>query len=452
MTTATQPDLRDTMFRVEVALARVVAATRGLRVEARPAVAGPFTLSYPVHLGAYQKLPEGALATVPATAEHIRRFMALGPAFAEAIRRAGVELRGAVRVADVEGHGLVVEVPSPSPWLPGGRQLAGYTSGLRVCVGIDQWKQPTTVDLTHTHGLGFIGTTGSGKTLAARAVVYGLARANRPTDLVYLIMAEKSDDWRDLARANHCLGLAATPGEMRAAASWAVEQMRQRNREGVSIPAIVVVLDDAHEAFNHDATLGRILSPLWTTGRGRGVIPFFISQSAGSTRAMGDSITEDNMRARIQFKTTSSTAAAKAAGRGGSGLHLLSGQTGDASLDIDGVRRRIATAWLTDTSDLDGGDAPPTPAWREVSPSLSPGGATRVTSPASRPPVTGDSDSDTLPQRTARGPLTAEDRAAIRARFHLLGSATAVAESYFGARNGRNVRLVADVLREGGNA
>ncbi len=110
---ATQPDLRDTMFRVEVALARVVAATQSLHVEARPAVAGPFTLSYPVHLGGMRRV--GAdLVPVPATAEHIRRFLALGPAFTEAIRRAGVPLRGAVRVADVDGHGLVVEVPSPT--------------------------------------------------------------------------------------------------------------------------------------------------------------------------------------------------------------------------------------------------------------------------------------------------------------------------------------------------
>lgn len=449
---AMQVDMRDTMFRVEAALARVVAASRGLRVEARPAVQGPFTLSYPVHLGAYDR--DGY--PTPASAEHIRKFLCLGPAFAESVRHAGVPVRGTVRVADVDGYGLVIEVPSPSPWLPAGRDLAAHTSGLRVAVGIDQWRRPAHVDLRVHHGLMLIGATGSGKTLSALSSLYGLARANKPCDMVYLILAAKRDTWLPLARADHCLGLASTPAEMRAAGRWVVAELDRRNREGYSTPTLVVVVDDAHRVFEADPTLGRMLAALWTTGRERRVIPWYTTQAGGSNRATGDSIAEDNARARLLFKTTSGGAAARASGQSGTGLHLLSGKTGDAALSIDNAITRIATAWLTDTSDLESGDDEPLPVWRSASPSpsLSPvtGGFKTPGAPRDAGVGDSDSDSDTLPRRAGRGPLTAEDRAAIRARFQMLGSATAVAESYFGARNGRNVRLVADVLDEGGDA
>lgn len=312
----------------EKRIAGVVVA-EGLHVGLLGVVQGPLVVTFRIRL----------LRPSPAA---LRKLLGVGPALAQALQ---VE---SVRITDT-AQGVLVEVPSPQPRTPSAAHLVGYGRGVGVAVGLDQWRKPVGVDLRHHPTLLFVGPSRRGKTQAMKSVLYALARNNNVGRLQFAIFSAKRADWAAFEHLTACWGVVSDPDETAQALEWAAGTLLQeRARSGHTSPAVVLVLDDLLNLLKRCPEAAGPIGEIASMGGGVGLYQLIGTQDAGSKRGTGGADVEANITARIVYRASSATTAARAAGAGGVGVDSLSGHKGDALAIIDGDVMRIATAWADD--------------------------------------------------------------------------------------------------------
>jgi hypothetical protein len=348
MTTATQASLRRWTAWTVRQIANVV-VSEGLDVGLAQVVRGPTTLSFRLRL------------TRP-NPRDLRKVLSLGPALAQSLQT------DAVRVVDTAG-GVVVEVPSPSPRTPTGPELAQHTERFRVCLGLDQWRQPAVVDMTQNPAVVFVGPSRRGKSSAMRAGLYALTARAGPARFRYVVIAEKRGDWTAFDGLAGCLGIVSDVDEAADALAWASEDLLTGRAEGrrPRYPGVLVIVDDLIALLERRRDLAGYLARIASMGGGVNVFLWLGTQDAGAKAATGGMSVEANLTARLVYKPATATAAARAAGTGQLGLDQLSQHRGDCLFILDGVPTRIATGHVDDGTvvQLPSGDGAGCRPWLE---------------------------------------------------------------------------------------
>ena len=310
----------------ESRIARVV-VQEGLVVRLGKVVQGPLTVSFLLRL------------RHPSPSD-VRKVLSLGPAMGQSLRSEGV------RIQDQDG-GIVVEVPSPYPRTPSGDDLAGQTNQLNVAVGLDQWRQPATLNLPDFPVVAFVGPPGRGKSSAMRAGLYALLKDTSPRRLAFVVFAHKRKDWNAFDALPHCLGIVSDLDEAEDALGWLVDSLVPGRSAGTSSvwPAVVAVVDDVVYWTSQRSGLDGPITALSSMGRSEQVFLWLGTQDAGSRK--GTAGADNWITARVVYRPASKTAGARAAGSGGLDLDLLTTQKGDAVLVTD-TTIRIATGHVED--------------------------------------------------------------------------------------------------------
>ena len=118
--------------------------------------------------------------------------------------------------------------------------------------------------------------------------------------------------------------------------------------QGIRSPAVVIVIDDLLNLLKRVPEIASAIGEIASMGGGCGIFQLLGTQDAGSKRGTGGMDVEANITARIVYRSSSASAAARATGQGSVGVDQLSGHKGDGLLIIDDRTRRIATAFMDD--------------------------------------------------------------------------------------------------------
>lgn len=333
-------NVRDFAIWAEQVIARVITG-EGLSAGLVSCQQGPLTITFKIRVYPGQALPGSS--RVPLTlAASLRKVLSLQPALAQALR---VE---AVRVTEGTG-GLLIEIPSPVQRSPSAGELAEHTTGLKVCIGLDQYRRPVRVNLQNHGALFWIGPSRRGKTSSLKCSLFALAKANAVHDLRYVILSRKRQDWAAFEGRAGCMGLVSDPAEAAQVLKWAARDLLQmRGEQGHRRPAVVIVADDLLNLLSAEPGIAESLAEIASQGAGLGVHLLAGTQDAGSKASSGGQAVESNVTARIVYRAATATGAARAAGSGGAGLEDLSSAKGDALLIANGSSIRIATGLPND--------------------------------------------------------------------------------------------------------
>lgn len=243
-----------------------------------------------------------------------------------------------IRISD-GGNFVNVEIPVLEPSTPTAKYLAQFNKGPFVTVGVDQWGKPARVNL-HAHPtILFVGPTRSGKTEAMRSVLYGLL-----DKAAVLVLSQKRASWAGYPN------LLSDPDHIYSALKLIVEEMAKYAEKGERLPALVIAIDDLSNLLSADNRIGSLLSRLASTGGEVAIYLLIATQSAGMKSGTGGFSLEDNITARVIYKTSSAWSASRATGSNSLAVNSLSGIPGDALLLVDGKAVRIATGHLDNTS------------------------------------------------------------------------------------------------------
>lgn len=327
-------------------IATVVVA-EGLRCGLAEVKQGPLVITFRIRL-------------LEPNPSQLRKILALGPALAQALQVEGV------RISDT-ARGILMEIPSPQPRTPSGVDLARYTRGLTVAVGLDQWRQPVLVDLHHHPTLLFVGPPRRGKTSAMKSILAALASQNSPEQLRYVIISQRRTDWSAFEQGDGCLALVNEPQEGVEALAWAVRLMARRSQRGNAKTAVLFVVDDLTNLLRQQPKLASPLGEIATMGGGVNLFLMIGTHHAGSKAGTGDSNLEASATARLVYKPASTSTGTRSAGAGQLGLDELSAYKGDCLLILDGFPHRIATAHTDDCliTQLPVGNGGVVPPWRK---------------------------------------------------------------------------------------
>lgn len=257
---------------------------------------------------------------------------------------------GPVRVSrDIAS--IIIEFPSPDPVTPHASLLAQKTKGSMVCVGFDRWGEPVYLTLPSFPNLLVSGPPRSGKSSAMRSLVYASVKSanQREVKVNFAICAEKTHYWEAFRNIQGFSGLFSTQEETNAGLSMIVQEMRQlvSQRERFR-PALVVVLDDLTSLLSGNSELSDDLSALVTTGGSAGCYVLIGTQTTGSRAGTGGQKVEDSIMARLIYRTSSRSAAARSTGGDSKGIDQLSTVKGDALFVLGEQATRVATGYVTD--------------------------------------------------------------------------------------------------------
>ncbi|MDR3575660.1 MAG: FtsK/SpoIIIE domain-containing protein [Anaerolineaceae bacterium] len=129
-------------------------------------------------------------------------------------------------------------------------------------LGVCEDGQPVLFDLTdHRVGpLMIMGDPGSGKTTLLKVMVQSAVAINSPSEINYLVISQKPQDWQDLTaeglRTGHCL--AETVKEPAETAEWLMNlsDMVEKRYNGKELSApVLVILDDLRFVIGADTSV-----------------------------------------------------------------------------------------------------------------------------------------------------------------------------------------------------
>jgi len=246
---------------------------------------------------------------------------------------------------------LSIEVPRSDPvrvaLLDVCRRLA-YAPACSPVLGLDENGTPLLLNLPSpdvAHAL-ISGTTGSGKTALARTMALSLAMHNPQRQLQLLLIDPKARGFTALAGLPHllCPPLTTVAGAL-ARLTWLVEEMERRDAEGISLPRLVVFMDElADLLLLGGKDMETALTRLSQRGREAGV--HLVACTQKPTVAVIGSLTKANFPVRIVGSVTSPEEARTAAGISGTGAERLQGR-GDFLLVHKGHTSRFAAAYIS---------------------------------------------------------------------------------------------------------
>src|SRR5512136_447845 len=175
------------------------------------------------------------------------------------VRNLSEELALALGAQDVRvaraGEELTVEMPRPDAepvrLISLMRSLASIPP-LTACLGVADDGRPLLLRLPSpdvAHVL-VAGTTGSGKTELMRTLILSLALTNRQAKLQIALIDPKRRGFAPLAGLPHVIDdVASTPDTIAALLNRLTAEMERRDRDGVSSPHIVIVVDELLEVL-----------------------------------------------------------------------------------------------------------------------------------------------------------------------------------------------------------
>ena len=276
----------------------------------------------------------------------MERLLAMGPTIAAACNADDA------RVARFRGY-IDVELALPADYAqtPDAKWLAALTNDLTVCVGVDSTCKPVHVNLADHGVVLWVGPSRSGKTQSMKSVLYGvLSRQHPDNPISFVILSKKVMDWQPFLKIHGCLGVISDSAEALQVAQWMAGEVDRRSQvsHGSHGGEYILIADDLINLLGGAPKLGGPLGEVASMGAGLGVHLLIGTQDAGSNKTTGGQTVEANATARVLYRAASSTKAATASGKAGSGLAEISGARGDAVVSVDGRDRRCATGYMHD--------------------------------------------------------------------------------------------------------
>lgn len=189
------------------------------------------------------------------------------------------------------------------------------------------------------------GTTGSGKTELARTIIASLAMHQKPRDVQLALFDPKFHGLAAFDNLPHLLfPIVSDPREMLQRLIYLANEMERRDREQITRPRIVIVLDELADVIETGGKeLESALTRLVQRGRSAGVSVIACTQKP-TVRAVG-ALLKANFPVRLVGRVTSAEDARVAAGIGGTGAEKLAGR-GDFLLIAGGQIIRFQAAQI----------------------------------------------------------------------------------------------------------
>lgn len=191
------------------------------------------------------------------------------------------------------------------------------------------------------------GTTGSGKTALVRSMVVSLALHNRQGEVQIVVIDPKGRGYGVLEGLPHLLRpVVREESQTRAVLEELVQEMTQRDREGVQEPRLVLVIDEmADLVMAGGAEVVRCITRLTQRGREAGIHVIGCTQKP-TVEAIG-SLVKSNFPVRLVGSVASPEDGRVATGLKGAGAEKLMGR-GDFLLVIKGEVMRFQAAYVSD--------------------------------------------------------------------------------------------------------
>lgn len=191
------------------------------------------------------------------------------------------------------------------------------------------------------------GTTGSGKTELARTMIASLILHQKPREVQLALFDPKQHGLAPFADALHLLfPIVSETNEMVERLGYLVSEMERRDKELITRPKIVIVVDELADVIETGgAAIESLLTRLVQRGRSAGISLIACTQKP-TARAVG-TLMKANFPVRLVGRVASAEDARVAAGIGGTGAEKLAGR-GDFLLVAGGqiIRFQVALTRL----------------------------------------------------------------------------------------------------------
>ncbi len=232
--------------------------------------------------------------------------------------------------------------------------LLSYTT----CLGQTADGRPLLLRLTSAEvaHLLVVGSSGAGKTELMRTVLVSLALTNRQSRLQLALIDSHQRGLAPLAGLPHLLApVASDPAAAFALLDRLMRELARRETERVSLPRIVIAIDELLPLFTAEETAGRrvtragyTLAQVIThlTERGHGVGLHLVLGVQRPTAAALDVLNKVNFPVRLVGRVTNADEAYLVTGQAGSGAEQLAG-AGDFLVLASGHRIRFQAAWFS---------------------------------------------------------------------------------------------------------
>jgi S-DNA-T family DNA segregation ATPase FtsK/SpoIIIE len=190
------------------------------------------------------------------------------------------------------------------------------------------------------------GTTGSGKTALARSMLLSLAMYNRLSEIQLVLIDPKGREFAPLASLPHLLKpLVSETHQAIFTLAELAEEMVRRDRQGISEPRLVVLIDEVADLLDQGGNaVSRLLTRLTQRGRSAGI--HIIACTQKPLAASIGSLTKSNFPVRLVGSVASPVDAKVAAGIANTGAEQLLGR-GDFLLVSKGKTVRFQAAYAT---------------------------------------------------------------------------------------------------------
>lgn len=220
-------------------------------------------------------------------------------------------------------------------------------------LGLDQDGVPLLLRLSSpdvTHCL-ITGTTGSGKTELARTIIASLAMHQKPHNLLLALCDPRAQGFAPFAALPHLLfPVVQEADEMSARLSYLVDEIERREREKITRPRIVVVIDELADVLQIGGREVEVhLTRLAQQGRGAGLSLVACTQKP--TASVVRSLLKENFPVRLVGRMANAEDARVAARIRGTNAEELAGH-GDFLAIVGGEVIHFQAAYST-TDELD---------------------------------------------------------------------------------------------------
>ena len=279
----------------------------------------------------------------PSPGVRVRRLLGLSEEVALALDVPGC------RIARENGS-LALEVPRADPAPVRLLALCARLAHIPACaalIGIDQQGVPLLLALASpdvAHVL-IAGSTGSGKTVLTRCIVASLAIHNHLGEVQFILLDPKGRGFAPFAGLPHLLcPVLSDPQDIRCRLAWLVQELERRDREGITAPRLILVIDELAEVI---ATAGSETIEWLTrlTQRGREAGIHVIASTQKPTCSLLGSLMKANFPVRLVGSVPSADDARVAAGLAGTQAERLLGR-GDFILVVRGQCCRFQAAYV----------------------------------------------------------------------------------------------------------